>query len=192
MQSRRDFLSKSTALGSLWTLSGLGIASISQISCDRAQKGAAFVNFSEQEAEDLEAVAAQIIPSDETPGAREAGVIHFIDTAVSEGMAFRPMFDLLKSGLNQLDINTRARDASPLRFALADDASQIELLEGMEETPFFGVATTLTKLGFLVHPKYGGNRDKLAWKMIGYEDLHSWQPPFGFYDAQAMKEEGHE
>ena len=32
---------------------------------------------------DVEAVAAQIIPTDDTPGAREAGVIHFIDRALA-------------------------------------------------------------------------------------------------------------
>src|SRR5262249_45224151 len=33
-------------------------------------------------ARDIEALAAQIIPSDGTPGAREAGVIYFIDRAL--------------------------------------------------------------------------------------------------------------
>ena len=35
------------------------------------------------EAADVEAVAAQIIPTDDTPGAREAGVVHFIDRALA-------------------------------------------------------------------------------------------------------------
>src|SRR5438105_699091 len=35
--------------------------------------------FTRDEAREIEAVAAQIIPADETGGAREAGVIRFID-----------------------------------------------------------------------------------------------------------------
>src|SRR6185295_5187517 len=35
------------------------------------------------EAADVEAVAAQIIPTDDTPGARDAGVVYFIDRALA-------------------------------------------------------------------------------------------------------------
>ena len=34
-------------------------------------------------AAEIEAIAARIIPSDATPGAREAGVVYFIDRALS-------------------------------------------------------------------------------------------------------------
>jgi hypothetical protein len=44
---------------------------------------AALSFFSKTEAADVEAVAAQIIPTDETPGAREVGVINFIDRALA-------------------------------------------------------------------------------------------------------------
>ena len=39
--------------------------------------------LSAAEAADVEAVAAQIIPTDDTPGAREAGVVYFIDRALA-------------------------------------------------------------------------------------------------------------
>ena len=45
--------------------------------------GEARLSFlSAAEAADVEAVAAQIIPTDDTPGAREAGVVYFIDRAL--------------------------------------------------------------------------------------------------------------
>jgi len=31
-------------------------------------------------------------------------------------------------------------------------------------------------------PQYGGNRDSVGWKLIGFEDLHVFHPPFGYYD----------
>jgi hypothetical protein len=32
-------------------------------------------------------------------------------------------------------------------------------------------------------PAYGGNSDKVGWKLIGFEDRFAWQPPFGEYDV---------
>ena len=39
-------------------------------------------------------------------------------------------------------------------------------------------------LGLLALPSYGGNADKLGWKLVGFVDQHAWQPPFGHYDAE--------
>jgi gluconate 2-dehydrogenase gamma chain len=41
----------------------------------------------------------------------------------------------------------------------------------------------LTVAGMFALPGYGGNRDKLGWALLGFEDHHAWQPPFGYYDA---------
>jgi hypothetical protein len=38
-------------------------------------------------------------------------------------------------------------------------------------------------MGFFSNPQYGGNRDKMGWKLIGFEDAFVFQPPFGFYDG---------
>ena len=38
--------------------------------------------FTPEEAVEVEAIAARIIPTDDTPGAREAGVIYFIDRSL--------------------------------------------------------------------------------------------------------------
>ena len=37
-------------------------------------------------------------------------------------------------------------------------------------------------LGLLALPKYGGNKDNAGWALIGVEDNHYWEPPFGYYD----------
>ena len=31
-------------------------------------------------------------------------------------------------------------------------------------------------------PAYGGNRDGVGWKLIGFDDQHAFQSPFGHYD----------
>ena len=48
---------------------------------------------------------------------------------------------------------------------------------------FFQTMRYLTLAGMFSHPNHGGNRDKLGWQLLGFEDRHSWQPPFGHYDA---------
>jgi hypothetical protein len=40
----------------------------------------------------------------------------------------------------------------------------------------------LTVLGLFTMPSYGGNRDGIGWALIGFEDQHAFQPPFGYYD----------
>jgi hypothetical protein len=36
-------------------------------------------------------------------------------------------------------------------------------------------------------PKHGGNFNKAGWKLIGFEDTLNFKPPFGYYDAAALK-----
>jgi gluconate 2-dehydrogenase gamma chain len=60
---------------------------------------------------------------------------------------------------------------------------QIQLIHAIEKTDFFELLRTHTLYGFLGNPSYGGNRDKVGWKLIGFEDRGAFQPPFGYYDA---------
>jgi gluconate 2-dehydrogenase gamma chain len=41
----------------------------------------------------------------------------------------------------------------------------------------------LTVAGMFALPSYGGNRDHIGWKLLGFTHQHVWAPPFGFYDA---------
>jgi len=43
-------------------------------------------------------------------------------------------------------------------------------------------------MGFLASPAWGGNRDKVGWKLIGFEDAGAFQPPFGYYDTPGNME----
>ena len=65
---------------------------------------------------------------------------------------------------------------------------RIALLKSIEKTEFFQQVRQHTALGFLGHPKYGGNRDMVGWKLIGVEHAMQYQPPFGYYDAEAARE----
>ena len=131
--------------------------------------------FTPSQAAVVEAMAACILPTDDTPGAKEAGVIHFIDLALSGYHA--DLQTLYKTGI--ADLEKRAPGIATLPLP-----SQTEILKSIETTPFFDAVRTHTLMGFLANPQYGGNRDRIGWKLIGFADSHIYRPPFGEYDKE--------
>src|SRR5262249_2937149 len=145
---------------------------------------AALQSFTPEEAREIEAVAAQILPTDETPGAREAGVVYFIDPALATfARDARPVY---KKGLRALRGKSASHGAA--RFSDLPPARQIEVLKSMEKTKFFETVHFHTIAGFFGSPEHGGNRDQVGWKLIQFVDEPSFEPPFGYYDANAGKE----
>jgi gluconate 2-dehydrogenase gamma chain len=67
-------------------------------------------------------------------------------------------------------------------------ADQTEVLRGLEKTPLFGMVRFLTVAGMLGDPSWGGNQDRIGWKLIQYDGGHAQQPPFGYYDANYQKQ----
>lgn len=133
-----------------------------------------------RDARELETMAACIVPTTDTPGAKEAGVIYFMDTVLGSSRA--DMLESIRAGL--ADLEARARFARSDAHFLSDlnESEQIQLLTEIQDTDFFQDVRLLTLGGLLAHPDYGGNRDRIGWKLIGFEDQFSWQPPFGYYD----------
>jgi gluconate 2-dehydrogenase gamma chain len=132
------------------------------------------------QARDVEAIAAQIVPSGATPGAREAGVVYFIDQVhTGPYAAGTPQF---LADLAAFADEFARHNQGPGRFADVDAPAQLDYLRSIESTPFFGHMKFLTVLGLLALPSYGGNADKLGWKLVGFVDQHAWTPPFGHYD----------
>jgi gluconate 2-dehydrogenase gamma chain len=132
------------------------------------------------DAADVEALTSQIIPSDDTPGAREAGVTFFIDRALGSFFAhWRPGF---MQGLAGFQAAVRAAHPQAASFAALSSERQIEFLHSVDQTPFFEQARLLTACGMFSNPSYGGNRGGIGWKLLGFEDQHIFEPPFGYYD----------
>lgn len=131
-------------------------------------------------AAELEALAAQIIPSDDGPGAREAGVIHFIDRALAT--FDRDKQELYKSGLAATQEARRKMFPESRSIAGLDAEGQRALVEAIEKTEFFEQLRFHTAIGMLAHPSWGGNRGGSGWRLIQFEDRHVFRPPFGYYD----------
>jgi gluconate 2-dehydrogenase gamma chain len=127
--------------------------------------------FTPEQGREVEAITAQILPADELgPGAREAGVVAFIDLVLASFE--RDKQAIYREGLKELGA-----------FAALDSARQVEKLKAIEKTPFFETIREHTITGFFSHPKYGGNRDGAGFKLLNFEDRHMFEPPFGYYDG---------
>lgn len=183
--SRRAFLASSAHLARNSCIA-LSLPAI-LAACDRAQQaqfsGEEFHTLTQEDAVELAAVAARIIPTDETPGANEAGVIYFIDNVLGddrdEDLAF------IRAGLRELQ-TAAALNFNAAYFHQLDTVQQDQLLAEIEQGDFFNAVRFLTVAGMFALPEYGGNRDKLGYQLIGFADQHAWQPPFGFYDADYL------
>lgn len=132
------------------------------------------------EAAEIDAITNQIVPGGTTPGARDAKVLYFIDNAL--GSFFAAQLPSFRQGLTEFQSGYAARFGAGKPFSAAPDAQQVAWLKEVEKTPFFTAVRRLTVLGLIALPKYGGNHDNLGWKLIGVEDNHAWEPPFGYYD----------
>jgi gluconate 2-dehydrogenase gamma chain len=138
------------------------------------------VHFTPGQAAEIESVAARIFPSDGTPGAREAGVVYFIDRGMATFAANQ--VKTFEDGLAMLGREVAKRHPGQARFSELTESAQDDLLKGIESSEFFGNVRFATIAGMFALPKYGGNRDFVGWKMVGQDGAFEHAPPFGWYD----------
>jgi gluconate 2-dehydrogenase gamma chain len=180
--SRRDTLRALGAITAAGAFDWPAIARAAHEAHAAAQSGApsTYTLLGAGDAADVEALTSQIIPSDDTPGAREAGVTFFIDRALGSFFAhWRPSF---MQGLAEFQAAARAAHPDSTSFAALSTERQIEFLHLVDRTPFFEQARLLTGCGMFMDPSYGGNRGGVGWTLLGFEDQHTFEPPFGYYD----------
>lgn len=178
--SRRKFL-----LGSMTGISSAWIAvnwpAILQAKEQAARiTGEKFTFFNSAQATDIDAMTAQIFPTTDTPGAREAQVLYFIDLALmSFAQDSQPVY---VKGFVELQAKVSEMFPGSKSFAMLAPAQQIQLLTAIEKTPFFVAVRNHTMMGMFSSPQHGGNYNKIGWKLIGFDDSLNFKPPFGAYD----------
>src|SRR4028119_2505415 len=179
--------------------------------------------FDEHQWATVEAAMARIIPTDDQPGAREAGTIRFLDRYLSgidhvyakpdgsgferlEGKragAWRQRIYALRGkyveGIEELDRRSRTRFDKD--FVELPEDRQDKVLAEMErpeqqkdlqkaqvttgygappepavqqasteiEMGFFPLLALHTRQGFYSDPVYGGNKDLVGWRLIGFQ-----------------------
>jgi len=139
------------------------------------------------QAADVETIASLIIPTTDTPGAREAGVVYFIDRSLRTFAADqqKPFADALAL----VDGKRKEMFPASADFASLTASQQTEILKAIEKTPAFDTFQFLTVVGFLGNPEDGANRDMAGWKLIGFDSAPTHTPPFGYYDAEYLAEQ---
>ena len=130
------------------------------------------------EARLVEAVSEQIIPSDRDPGAKEAGVVHFIDRQLDG--PYKRFAEKYHAGLACLAKTSQALYGKAFEaLAWPDQTRVLQALESNKvpkdiwSTPkaseFFGLIRDHSMQGFYGSPRHGGNRNYASYKMLGLE-----------------------
>jgi gluconate 2-dehydrogenase gamma chain len=150
--SRRDFVGSVSVLGAVWLTAAAcqreAAAPADSMSHGPAADAAAppqqLVHFSADQAADIDAIASRIIPTTDTPGAHEAGVVYFIDrTMTTFAKDQAPMFD---KALTDLKKSVQSQYGVSSSFTKLTPAQQDAQLKKIEDTPFFCQNTEATKI----------------------------------------------
>jgi len=201
--SRRGFLSQSlTGISAAWMSahwpSMLSAATHARHAAQSAAP-AKFEFFSPEQATEIDAISARIIPTTDTPGAHEAGVVFFIDRALATFA--KDDQKTYAAGLPELQARAHEMFPGTQKFSAATPEQQDQILQSLDEQfpaaaggrgsrrgaaaqSLFETVRVHTIMGFLIDPDSDkrGNRDGVGWKVIGREPEHMFRPPFGYYD----------
>lgn len=147
------------ALKRIALLSG-GVLSASTVSavlsgCGSAATEAAYQTLNSVEAQMLDVLVEGIIPTTDTPGAREAGVTRFIDDAMTHVMDPEDA-DFLRRGLSDASARAQFLNETPLLEATPEQTGRV--LQDLMDDPgeqvsreghsFFGELRQLTIAGY--------------------------------------------
>jgi gluconate 2-dehydrogenase gamma chain len=158
MQDRRPRRRTVLAMG----LAAVGAGSLAACRWKRAAGG--WRSFTDDEARTVEAICEQLIPADRDPGARDAGVVNYIDIQLAKRLRkHRPVY---RAGLVAINAASRAKFGKSLAETTPD--RQAEILKDLEDSgsEFFDLILTHTRQGFYGDPRHGGNRNMASWKML--------------------------
>jgi gluconate 2-dehydrogenase gamma chain len=172
--SRRRVL-KVAAVVAAGAAAGVGAPAVLQRMLNRGQLRR-WRFLTEAEASLLDAVCAQIIPTDQDPGAREAGCVRYIDWQLAG--PHKRLAGRYHDGLAALVATCQALHQKPFEQLSSDE--QVKLLAKLEagQAPkehwtkvssgeFFGLVCDHTMQGFYGSPRHGGNRDYASYRMLG-------------------------
>ena len=189
--SRRALLQRAGAAGAAAAAGSVGLsASLEPTPAPLAEQTAAeappptYQYLTAEEAKLLEAIADQLIPSDEHgPGAREARAVVYIDRAL--GGALSRSHDAYRSGLAAFDRYCRASRGAP--FLQLSHRDQVSALIDVEigaatgaatgfvgsSAAFFAMVRGHVLQGTFGDPYYGGNADFVGWDLLGYPGVRT-------------------
>ncbi len=148
--------------------------------------------FDEHQWATVEALAAQVIPTDKYPGAKEAGVVNYIDIALATVYsAQQEMYaqgikgvDQSAKGMFQKDqfIDLTSQQQTEVMKAMEQDKAPGEVWKELPASSFlFDCLLAHTFEGFYADPSYGGNKKNVGWALVGFpgpSQPRGYAPPF--------------
>ena len=111
----------------------------------------------------LRSAINRIIPADDFPSGWDAGVGNFFAQLLTIETQYLFAY---QQGLNQIEAEAFLMFRS--EFAALEPEQQ-DILLSRTEADFFNLLVSQTMEGFYSDPGNGGNKDGIAWKMIGFE-----------------------
>lgn len=143
--------------------------------CNLSGQRKKFYSFSVEDANVIEALCEQIVPADEFPGAKDAGVIHYIDKLLYQ--RFPSLKEKYEKGLAGLQRSVAGLYQK--HFVSLEWEQQKSMLQQMErnELPeeywseisqreFFELILNHTMQGYYGSPRHGGNKDYVSYRMM--------------------------
>jgi gluconate 2-dehydrogenase gamma chain len=150
--------------------------------------------FNHDDAAAIAAFTERLMPgAPDKPGARDSGVLNYIDLALSG--AYADLQDFYRRGLAQLNAFCQKIHKEP--FVRLDAARQDEVIAALEEgkatgftwpaaQEFFNTIRTHTMEGMFADPVYGGNKDFAGWRLVGFPGAQAIFTPTDLQNRQAF------
>jgi gluconate 2-dehydrogenase gamma chain len=199
-ESRRAFL-VGTAAGAGAVAAGAKLASEAKAQTQDQQAAAVSEHahatgtgfgtfFNSDDAATIAAFTERLMPgAPGKPGARDAGVLNYIDLSLAG--AYADLQDFYRRGLAALD--TYCAATYQQSFTQLAAARQDEVITAMVEgkatgftwptsQQFFNTLRTHTMEGMFADPVYGGNKDFGGWRLVGFPGA---QPIFSQADMES-------
>ena len=150
--------------------------------------------FNHADAATVAAITERIMPSEPgKPGARDADVLNYIDLALAG--AYAELQDFYRRGLAALEAHCRGTYKE--NFVHLSPERQDEVISALEEgkaasftyptaREFFTTLRIHTMEGMFADPLYGGNRDFVGWKLVGFPGAQAIFSPTDLQSKQAF------
>jgi gluconate 2-dehydrogenase gamma chain len=150
--------------------------------------------FSYENAQTVAAFTERLMPgAPGKPGALDAGVLRYIDLALSG--AYSDLQEFYRHGLVQLDAYCRKTYSAP--FVRLESTRQDEVIMALEQgkadgfawptaRAFFDVLRRHTMEGMFADPIYGGNQNFAGWRLVGFPGAQAIFTPADMKSQQAF------
>ena len=167
--SRRTFLQTSAIFaGGIWL-----------VGCSESRPDD-FNILTRSEAEIMDILADTVIPPDDDPGGKQAGVTSFIDQQLDKHLhRDKEIYKTCLPALNKssesdfgslfirLDENRRTDYLTAIESGEYDDRLDKELWGNFMPSSFFNTVRDHCMMGYYGHPRHGGNKDYPGYKLLG-------------------------